>query len=94
MVTREVGKRGLLSVDFTQVALKLGAEGPWVEGRWTGLDEEDMRILYSLLTKDFAGAGSAASGSGGLNILAAFCAAGIQWFGKQKDVCVDDRRSA
>lgn len=89
--TRNVGQAGLTSIDFNQVCLKLGVATPYCEGKWTELDEDDLRVLYALLTKDVLGSGSAAASSQTLNLLAAFCAAGIQWFGRQKDIVINDK---
>ncbi len=93
-ITREVGRRGILTLDFNNVSLKLGVKTPACEGRWMELDEEDLRVLYALLTKDIAGAGSAVESSQPLNALAAFCASAVQRFGRQRTACVDDRKSA
>lgn len=92
MVIREVGKRGLLQLDFNNIAMKLGAQTEGCQGKWSELDEDDMRILYALLTRPVSSIGSAAENSPTLGMLAAFCAAGIQWYGRQKEVVIDDRR--
>lgn len=89
---REVGRQGLLTLDFNNASLKLGAKSANCDGRWMELDEDDMRVLYALLTKDIAGAGSAVESSAALNALAAFAASAAQWYRRQAQVCVDDRR--
>ncbi len=91
-VTREVGRREILALDFNNVSLKLGVQTPACEGRWMELDETDLRVLYALLTKDVAGAGSAVESSPSLNALAAFCASAVQWYARQRQACVDDRQ--
>lgn len=90
-MNRDVPKSKLVTLDFNNIAFKIGAESANCQGRWTEFDEQDMRILFALLTKNVMGQGSAAESSESLNILAQFCAAGIQWFQRQKDVVVDDR---
>lgn len=93
MVIREVGKRGLLELDFNNIAIKLGAQTEGCQGKWSELDEDDMRILYALLTRPVASIGSAAENSPTLGILASFCAAGIQWYNRKRDLgpVIDDR---
>lgn len=92
--TREVGRKGILALDFNECALKLGAKTESCKGRWTELDEEDLRVLYALLTRDIAGAGSAVESSPALNVLAAFCASAVQWYQRNKEPIINDRKSA
>ena len=84
--TREVGPRQLQTLDFNNIALKLGVKTDSCQGRWTELDDQDLRILYALLNMDVLGDGtSPAKSSPALNILSEFCATAIQWAQRMKD---------
>lgn len=77
----------LVGLDFAQTAIQLGADVPTRNGRWMPLDEQDMRILYHLLTKPLLADGAcAADASRGLRVVTQWLAAGIQWYARQKDI--------
>jgi len=84
MKQREIRGHEAVGLDFTQVALKLGAAGPNALGRWTPLTQEDFQVLYMLLTKRFDGV-AATDESEALQLLASFSAAAIQWFRRQDE---------
>ena len=84
MTTKDVTKAGLLGLNFETSALRIGAKSVHCQGRWTELSQEDMTVLYALLTKRFNGV-SACDESPTLELIAAFCAAGVQWSRAQDD---------
>ena len=90
MTTKDVTKAGLLGLNFETSALRIGAKSIHCQGRWTELSQEDMTVLYALLTKKFGATTnspgvSAAEESPTLELIAAFCAAGVQWSRAQDD---------
>ncbi len=85
MNTKDVTKKGLLGLDFGTTAFRIGAESVHCDGRWMQLSQDDMTVLHAVLTRTFGrDQVSATTESPALEMIAAWCAAGVQWMRAQE----------